>query len=217
MPQVEGAEEPQLLLRRDVRPEQQCGAQTLQNLGGEETGGADGGCGAKRSPRLSSVSEDSQQDQKDLLRLREADGKTARLPRRVGSSPCGVTLLCCSFQDPSRNHRAYRLTVAKLGPPYIPFMPLLLKGDGSLLQVGFGIAPRSPPFSGLSQDMTFINEGNPNYTEKLVNFEKMVSIPIRTLPDPRPIRARLISAFLQRMMARTVKVVRACRSQPYSE
>lgn len=107
--------------------------------------------------------------------------------------------------------------MAKLGPPYIPFMPLLLKGKGSLLQVGFGIAPRSPPFSGLSQDMTFINEGNPNYTEKLVNFEKMVSLPSGLFPDPRPIRARLISAFLQRMMARTVKVVRACRSQPYSE
>uniref|UniRef100_A0A3P8WJ03 Rap guanine nucleotide exchange factor 3 n=1 Tax=Cynoglossus semilaevis TaxID=244447 RepID=A0A3P8WJ03_CYNSE len=52
--------------------------------------------------------------------------------------------------DPSRNHRAYRLTVAKLSPPYIPLMPLLLK------------------------DMTFIHEGNSNYVEKLVNFEKMV-------------------------------------------
>uniref|UniRef100_A0A8B9D4Q8 Rap guanine nucleotide exchange factor 4 n=1 Tax=Anser brachyrhynchus TaxID=132585 RepID=A0A8B9D4Q8_9AVES len=30
--------------------------------------------------------------------------------------------------DPSRNHRAYRLTVAKLDPPIIPFMPLLIKG-----------------------------------------------------------------------------------------
>lgn len=29
-------------------------------------------------------------------------------------------------QDPSRNHRAYRLTVAKLEPPIIPFMPLLI-------------------------------------------------------------------------------------------
>lgn len=66
--------------------------------------------------------------------------------------------------------------MAKLGPPYIPFMPLLLKGNKSLLQVGFGNVPRRPPFSGLSQDMTFINEGNPNYTEKLVNFEKMVSL-----------------------------------------
>uniref|UniRef100_A0A673WC04 Rap guanine nucleotide exchange factor 3 n=1 Tax=Salmo trutta TaxID=8032 RepID=A0A673WC04_SALTR len=60
----------------------------------------------------------------------------------------------CAYErlmDPSRNHRAYRLAVAKLSPPYIPFMPLLLK------------------------DMTFIHEGNKNYTDKLVNFEKMVS------------------------------------------
>ncbi|KAJ8409203.1 hypothetical protein AAFF_G00242240 [Aldrovandia affinis] len=71
------------------------------------------------------------------------------------------------LMDPSRNHRAYRLAVAKLNPPYIPFMPLLLK------------------------DMTFIHEGNKNYVESLVNFEKM------------------------RMIAKTVKIVRGCRSQPY--
>lgn len=34
--QVKGAEEPEFLLCRDVRSEQQRGAQTLQNLGGEE-------------------------------------------------------------------------------------------------------------------------------------------------------------------------------------
>uniref|UniRef100_A0A8C7HTN4 Rap guanine nucleotide exchange factor 4 n=1 Tax=Oncorhynchus kisutch TaxID=8019 RepID=A0A8C7HTN4_ONCKI len=34
-----------------------------------------------------------------------------------------------SLMDPSRNHRAYRLTVAKLDPPIIPFMPLLIKGQ----------------------------------------------------------------------------------------
>uniref|UniRef100_A0A8C0FS53 Rap guanine nucleotide exchange factor 4 n=1 Tax=Bubo bubo TaxID=30461 RepID=A0A8C0FS53_BUBBB len=33
-----------------------------------------------------------------------------------------------SLMDPSRNHRAYRLIVAKLDPPIIPFMPLLIKG-----------------------------------------------------------------------------------------
>nr|XP_023995604.1 rap guanine nucleotide exchange factor 4-like [Salvelinus alpinus] len=32
-----------------------------------------------------------------------------------------------SMMDPSRNHRAYRLTVTKIEPPIIPFMPLLLK------------------------------------------------------------------------------------------
>ncbi|XP_061695621.1 rap guanine nucleotide exchange factor 3 isoform X2 [Syngnathoides biaculeatus] len=58
----------------------------------------------------------------------------------------------CAYErlmDPSRNHRAYRLAVAKLSPPYIPFMPLILK------------------------DMTFIHEGNPNLVDRLVNFEKM--------------------------------------------
>lgn len=51
--------------------------------------------------------------------------------------------------DPSRNHRRYRLTVAKMVPPIIPFMPLLLK------------------------DMTFSHEGNKTYMEGLLNFEKM--------------------------------------------
>ncbi|XP_029011620.1 rap guanine nucleotide exchange factor 3 [Betta splendens] len=84
--------------------------------------------------------------------------------------PSKIKRIYCSYErlmDPSRNHRAYRLAVAKLSPPYIPFMPLLLK------------------------DMTFIHEGNPNYVDKLVNFEKM------------------------RMIAKTVKMVRGCRSQPY--
>ncbi|XP_077368878.1 rap guanine nucleotide exchange factor 3 isoform X1 [Festucalex cinctus] len=76
----------------------------------------------------------------------------------------------CAYErlmDPSRNHRAYRLAVAKLSPPYIPFMPLILK------------------------DMTFIHEGNANLVDRLVNFEKM------------------------RMIAKTVKMVRGCRSQPH--
>ncbi|XP_076597026.1 rap guanine nucleotide exchange factor 3 isoform X2 [Chaetodon auriga] len=84
--------------------------------------------------------------------------------------PSKTKRIYCAYErlmDPSRNHRAYRLAVAKLSPPYIPFMPLLLK------------------------DMTFINEGNPNYVDKLVNFEKL------------------------RMIAKTVKIVRGCRSQPY--
>lgn len=84
--------------------------------------------------------------------------------------PSKTKRVYCAYErlmDPSRNHRAYRLAVAKLSPPYIPFMPLLLK------------------------DMTFIHEGNKNYADKLVNFEKM------------------------RMIAKTVKIVRGCRSQPY--
>uniref|UniRef100_A0A3Q0S9I3 Rap guanine nucleotide exchange factor 3 n=1 Tax=Amphilophus citrinellus TaxID=61819 RepID=A0A3Q0S9I3_AMPCI len=85
-----------------------------------------------------------------------------RIPSKTKRIYCAHERL----MDPSRNHRAYRLAVAKLSPPYIPFMPLLLK-------------------------MTFIHEGNANYIDKLVNFEKM------------------------RMLAKTVKIVRGCRSQPY--
>ncbi|KAK7489572.1 hypothetical protein BaRGS_00019206, partial [Batillaria attramentaria] len=54
-----------------------------------------------------------------------------------------------TIMDPSRNHRVYRLTVAKMLPPIIPFMPLLMK------------------------DMTFTHEGNKTYFDSLVNFEKM--------------------------------------------
>ncbi|XP_048884010.1 rap guanine nucleotide exchange factor 4-like isoform X3 [Brienomyrus brachyistius] len=54
-----------------------------------------------------------------------------------------------SLLDPSRNHRAYRLTMAKLDAPIIPFMPLLIK------------------------DMTFTHEGNKTFIDSLVNFEKM--------------------------------------------
>uniref|UniRef100_A0A8C3GA37 Rap guanine nucleotide exchange factor 4 n=1 Tax=Cyclopterus lumpus TaxID=8103 RepID=A0A8C3GA37_CYCLU len=54
-----------------------------------------------------------------------------------------------NLMDPSRNHRAYRLTVAKLEPPIIPFMPLLIK------------------------DITFTHEGNKTFIDYLVNFEKM--------------------------------------------
>ncbi|XP_067994674.1 rap guanine nucleotide exchange factor 4 isoform X2 [Melanerpes formicivorus] len=67
----------------------------------------------------------------------------------MGLSNVAVSRLLLTWEDPSRNHRAYRLTVAKLDPPLIPFMPLLIK------------------------DMTFTHEGNKTFTDKLVNFEKM--------------------------------------------
>lgn len=51
--------------------------------------------------------------------------------------------------DPSRNHRAYRLHVATLRPPMIPYLPLLMK------------------------DMTFQHEGNDSKRNGLINFEKM--------------------------------------------
>uniref|UniRef100_A0A8C6PYJ9 Rap guanine nucleotide exchange factor 4 n=1 Tax=Nothobranchius furzeri TaxID=105023 RepID=A0A8C6PYJ9_NOTFU len=72
------------------------------------------------------------------------------------------------WSDPTRNHRAYRLTVSKLEPPIIPFMPLMIK------------------------DMTFTHEGNKTLIDSLVNFEKM------------------------RMIAKTVKIVRYCRSLTFS-
>ncbi|XP_063842158.1 LOW QUALITY PROTEIN: rap guanine nucleotide exchange factor 4-like [Scylla paramamosain] len=51
--------------------------------------------------------------------------------------------------DPSKNHRAYRMYVAKLHSPILPFTPLLMK------------------------DMTFTHEGNSTIIDGLVNFEKM--------------------------------------------
>ncbi|NWR40470.1 RPGF3 factor, partial [Tachuris rubrigastra] len=62
--------------------------------------------------------------------------------------PAHPEVLLCP-QDPSWNHRVYRLAVAKMSPPIIPFVPLLLK------------------------DMTFIHEGNRTWAENLINFEKM--------------------------------------------
>ncbi|XP_078194299.1 rap guanine nucleotide exchange factor 3 isoform X4 [Callithrix jacchus] len=68
-----------------------------------------------------------------------------RLPHKVRKLYSALERLL----DPSWNHRVYRLALAKLSPPVIPFMPLLLK------------------------DMTFIHEGNHTLVENLINFEKM--------------------------------------------
>ncbi|XP_040296413.1 rap guanine nucleotide exchange factor 4-like isoform X2 [Bufo bufo] len=64
-----------------------------------------------------------------------------------------------NLMDPSRNHRAYRLTIAKLEPPIIPFTPLLIK------------------------DMTFTHEGNKTFIDHLINFEKMrmIANTVRTM------------------------------------
>uniref|UniRef100_A0A3P9M2M3 Rap guanine nucleotide exchange factor (GEF) 3 n=1 Tax=Oryzias latipes TaxID=8090 RepID=A0A3P9M2M3_ORYLA len=86
----------------------------------------------------------------DLMKRALLLKKFIKIASRI---PSKIKRIYCTYErlmDPSRNHRAYRLAVAKLNPPYIPFMPLLLK------------------------DMTFIHEGNPSYVDKLVNFEKMV-------------------------------------------
>uniref|UniRef100_A0A2K6A513 Rap guanine nucleotide exchange factor 3 n=1 Tax=Mandrillus leucophaeus TaxID=9568 RepID=A0A2K6A513_MANLE len=70
---------------------------------------------------------------------------SSRLPHKVRKLYSALERLL----DPSWNHRVYRLALAKLSPPVIPFMPLLLK------------------------DMTFIHEGNHTLVENLINFEKM--------------------------------------------
>ncbi|XP_046514718.1 rap guanine nucleotide exchange factor 4 isoform X3 [Equus quagga] len=75
-----------------------------------------------------------------------------------------------SLMDPSRNHRAYRLTIAKLDPPLIPFMPLLIK------------------------DMTFTHEGNKTFIDNLVNFEKMRMI-ANTARTVRYCRSQPFSKF----------------------
>ncbi|XP_053155561.1 rap guanine nucleotide exchange factor 3 isoform X3 [Hemicordylus capensis] len=93
----------------------------------------------------------------------------SRLSRTWEKLPHKTRKLYSSLErmlDPSWNHRIYRLAMAKLNPPIIPFMPLLLK------------------------DMTFIHEGNCTLVENLVNFEKL------------------------RMMAKAVRLVHHCRSQP---
>uniref|UniRef100_A0A8C6RW38 Rap guanine nucleotide exchange factor (GEF) 3 n=1 Tax=Nannospalax galili TaxID=1026970 RepID=A0A8C6RW38_NANGA len=66
-----------------------------------------------------------------------------------GLSNSAISRLAHTWEDPSWNHRVYRLALSKLSPPVIPFMPLLLK------------------------DMTFIHEGNHTLVENLINFEKM--------------------------------------------
>uniref|UniRef100_A0A669E384 Rap guanine nucleotide exchange factor 4 n=1 Tax=Oreochromis niloticus TaxID=8128 RepID=A0A669E384_ORENI len=76
-----------------------------------------------------------------------------------------------NLMDPSRNHRAYRLTVAKLEPPIIPFMPLLIK------------------------DMTFTHEGNKTFIDSLVNFEKMRMI-ANTVKIVRYCRSQRFSKLL---------------------
>uniref|UniRef100_A0A8C2CMT6 Rap guanine nucleotide exchange factor (GEF) 4 n=1 Tax=Cyprinus carpio TaxID=7962 RepID=A0A8C2CMT6_CYPCA len=48
-----------------------------------------------------------------------------------------------NLMDPSRNHRAYRLTMAKLEPPIIPFMPLLIKENDCEHSQNHEILPES--------------------------------------------------------------------------
>lgn len=65
-------------------------------------------------------------------------------------------------------------------PPLIPFVPLILKGEGSLRafsSVGWGPsdAPQDPPHHPLSPpDLTFLHEGSKTLLDGLVNVEKLV-------------------------------------------
>lgn len=65
-------------------------------------------------------------------------------------------------------------------PPLIPFVPLILKGEGGLRafsSVGWGPsdAPQDPPHHPLSPpDLTFLHEGSKTLLDGLVNVEKLV-------------------------------------------
>ncbi|MPC13757.1 Rap guanine nucleotide exchange factor 4 [Portunus trituberculatus] len=73
--------------------------------------------------------------------------------------------------DPSKNHRAYRMYVAKLHSPILPFTPLLMK------------------------DMTFTHEGNSTIIDGLVNFEKMHML-AETLRTIRYCRSRPLARYV---------------------
>lgn len=88
-----------------------------------------------------------------------------------------VFSLSSLLQDPSLNHKAYREAFKRMKPPKIPFMPLLLKGNGAHLFVACisEIKPQFPFLKSPPADITFIHEGNKTFHDNLVNFEKLVS------------------------------------------
>ncbi|XP_010214877.1 PREDICTED: rap guanine nucleotide exchange factor-like 1, partial [Tinamus guttatus] len=65
-----------------------------------------------------------------------------------------------NLTDPCRNHKSYREVLAKMKPPLIPFVPLILK------------------------DLTFLHEGSKTLLDGLVNMEKLV----RAWPGWSPLR-----------------------------
>uniref|UniRef100_A0A8C4YJH9 Rap guanine nucleotide exchange factor like 1 n=1 Tax=Gopherus evgoodei TaxID=1825980 RepID=A0A8C4YJH9_9SAUR len=64
-----------------------------------------------------------------------------------------LSRLRLTWEDPCRNHKAYREVLSKMNPPLIPFVPLILK------------------------DLTFVHEGSKTLLDGLVNVEKLVSPP----------------------------------------
>lgn len=70
-------------------------------------------------------------------------------------------------------------------------------------------------------DMTFTHEGNKTFTDRLVNFEKMVSLQGTYFSISETVLNRtcliFLVCFFQRMIANTVRIMRYCRSQPFSK
>lgn len=139
----------------------------------------------------------------------------------------GARLVLCIFQDPSRNHRAYRLAVAKLTPPYIPFMPLLLKGNRCQQLYGGEHQIHSQMTSFLSIPRHDIHQWGKSKLrgqigqlwengEVEILLERLLSIIIpKTTCHQNDFN--LFLRCSQRMIAKTVKIVRGCRSQPYGK
>uniref|UniRef100_A0A4W3JF67 Rap guanine nucleotide exchange factor 3-like n=1 Tax=Callorhinchus milii TaxID=7868 RepID=A0A4W3JF67_CALMI len=117
-------------------------------LGFAFPGGREGGRERERERRREGVKERGREGGREGGRWRERRkegewerGRECEAETLTGDAVCP--------QDPSRNHRAYRMVAGKLSLPFLPFMPLLIK------------------------DLTFIEEGNKTFVNNLVNFEKM--------------------------------------------
>ncbi|NWI55144.1 RPGF3 factor, partial [Calyptomena viridis] len=125
--------------------------------------------------------------------LRKFIKLAAQLPHKIRKLHSALERML----DPSWNHRVYRLAVAKMSPPIIPFVPLLLKG-GSCAGGCWGplwvhpALPRDQCDPQIPPDLTFIHEGNRTLAENLINFEKM------------------------HMMAKTLRVLQRCRGHAHA-
>ncbi|NWS20050.1 RPGFL factor, partial [Pachyramphus minor] len=83
-----------------------------------------------------------------------------------------------NLTDPCRNHKTYREVLAKMKPPLIPFVPLILKGEGRVPRVPQGVRVllrphRTPPDPPSPPDLTFLHEGSKTLLDGLVNVEKL--------------------------------------------
>lgn len=145
-------------------------------------------------------------------------------------------------QDPSRNHRAYRLTVAKLEPPIIPFMPLLIKGGTVIVSLkpfchsrltfchNCFFLPFALLFHVLYFFVLFSRHDIHSWGQQDVywqfgqfweNGEVLKGAGRHRVSEHLficSIHFRYLLPFvLQRMIANTLKIVRHCRSQPFSK